>query len=295
MSGQAEIDEQFFAIVTNLVGAPTGLPSDDSSVAGRARRSLWGRTTWAGESTPLLFPGQYLDNESGLAYNLHRYYDPDTARYVSEDPLGLAPAPNPAKYVHNPHTWADPLGLNPCAQQPQSSNGPSGPSSAAPGPSAQEAFPPSPERVNLASEQRTQHILHGDNLGGGLMAPAKPGKSESQSTGLLTRSCTMFQILPQIRALESSRRRVRTGLSTRRQVPRRAFSSIKAERGPDACCHGTGGRRYHYWPPDSLVKVKMTDPVLLAGLIERLRDIIDADTWDFMDSYNRALPELGCS
>ena len=31
----------------------------------------------------------------------------------------------------------------------------------------------------------------------------------------------------------------------------------------------------------------MTEPVLLAGLIERLEGKIDADTWDFMDSYNR--------
>ncbi|MCD2194478.1 DUF6531 domain-containing protein [Actinomycetospora endophytica] len=114
-AGQAEVDERFYAIVTDLVGAPTELLAPDGSVAGQARRSLWGRTSWTGVSTPLLFPGQYLDTETGLAQNLHRYYDPDTARYTSLDPLGLAPAPNPAAYVHNPLTWADPLGLNPCA------------------------------------------------------------------------------------------------------------------------------------------------------------------------------------
>jgi hypothetical protein len=31
----------------------------------------------------------------------------------------------------------------------------------------------------------------------------------------------------------------------------------------------------------------MTEPVLLEGLIERLRGRIDDDTWDFMDSYRR--------
>ncbi|MGW2332298.1 polymorphic toxin type 30 domain-containing protein, partial [Streptomyces sp. NPDC001700] len=50
----------------------------------------------------------------GLHYNFHRYYDPDSARYLSPDPLGLTPAPNPTTYVHNPHTWTDPLGLGPC-------------------------------------------------------------------------------------------------------------------------------------------------------------------------------------
>ncbi|WP_285593543.1 DUF6531 domain-containing protein [Actinomycetospora sp. NBRC 106378] len=131
-AGRTEVDEAFFAIVTDLVGAPTELVSDDGSVVGQARRSLWGRTEWQGVSTPLLFPGQYLDPETGFAYNLHRYYDPDAARYLSQDPLGLAPAPNPATYVHNPHTWADPLGLNPCAAQPPSGGG----SPAASGPSA---------------------------------------------------------------------------------------------------------------------------------------------------------------
>ncbi|HEY2221485.1 DUF6531 domain-containing protein, partial [Actinomycetospora sp.] len=66
-AGQDEVDERFFAIVTDLVGAPTELLAPDGSVAGQARRSLWGRTTWTGASTPLLFPGQYLDAETGLA------------------------------------------------------------------------------------------------------------------------------------------------------------------------------------------------------------------------------------
>jgi RHS repeat-associated protein len=61
----------------------------------------------------LRFPGQYYDPESGLHYNYFRHYDPETARYLTPDPLGLAPAPNPATYVHNPHIWVDPLGLAP--------------------------------------------------------------------------------------------------------------------------------------------------------------------------------------
>jgi RHS repeat-associated protein len=153
-AGQAEVDERFFAIVTDLVGAPTELlSSDDGAVVGQARRSLWGRTVWTGASTPLLFPGQYVDDESGLAYNLHRYYDPDTARYLSQDPLGLAPAPNPAAYVHNPLTWADPLGLNPCGPQPPGGSGASsGASGTPPGPSAQKALPPGPSARPLTRD-----------------------------------------------------------------------------------------------------------------------------------------------
>ncbi|GHH58240.1 RHS repeat-associated protein [Streptomyces umbrinus] len=116
-SSQEEIDSRFFAVVTDLIGAPTELVDEAGTVAWRARKTLWGITGWAADSTaytPLRFPGQYHDPETGLHYNHHRYYDPETARYASQDPLGLELAPNPVAYVHNPLTWADPLGLGPC-------------------------------------------------------------------------------------------------------------------------------------------------------------------------------------
>ncbi|MFK4071772.1 polymorphic toxin type 28 domain-containing protein [Streptomyces sp. NPDC029674] len=113
---QGEIDARFFAIVTDLVGSPTELLDEDGAVTWRARSTLWGSTVWAENSTaytPLRFPGQYHDSETALNYNYFRYYDAETARYLSPDPLGLVPAPNPHTYVHNPHTWTDPLGLAP--------------------------------------------------------------------------------------------------------------------------------------------------------------------------------------
>ncbi|MEU4210383.1 putative T7SS-secreted protein [Streptomyces sp. NPDC026206] len=114
---QREIDSRFFAIVTDLVGTPSELVDESGTVAWRTRTTLWGTTAWAADSTtytPLRFPGQYFDPETGLHYNFHRHYDPETARYTSQDPLGLAPAPNPVAYVDNPHNWCDPLGLMSC-------------------------------------------------------------------------------------------------------------------------------------------------------------------------------------
>lgn len=106
----------FFAIVTDLVGTPTELVDEHGNLAWRARSTLWGTTAWTANSsayTPLRFPGQYYDPETGLHYNFFRHYDPETARYLSPDPLGLSPAPNPVTYVSNPHTWTDPWGLAP--------------------------------------------------------------------------------------------------------------------------------------------------------------------------------------
>lgn len=114
---QQEIDRRFFAIITDLVGSPRELVDEEGEISWRARSTLWGTTAWnrtATAYTPLRFPGQYYDPESSLHYNYFRHYDPETARYVTADPLGLIPAPNPSTYVNNPHRWADPYGLAPC-------------------------------------------------------------------------------------------------------------------------------------------------------------------------------------
>ncbi|WP_193757010.1 RHS repeat domain-containing protein, partial [Xenorhabdus sp. KJ12.1] len=57
------------------------------------------------------FLGQFFDEESNLYYNRHRYYSPETAQYISADPIGLRGGFNPYSYVHNPLKWVDPYGL----------------------------------------------------------------------------------------------------------------------------------------------------------------------------------------
>ncbi len=111
---QEQIDRRFYAIVTDLVGSPTELTDPDGTLAGHQQHTLWGNTAWRGRAdTPLRFPGQYADPETGLHYNQHRYYDPEVGAYLTPDPLGLAAAPNPHAYVMNPQVLADPLGLAP--------------------------------------------------------------------------------------------------------------------------------------------------------------------------------------
>jgi RHS repeat-associated protein len=116
-------DQRFHSIVTDLVGTPSELLDESGAVAWHLQATLWGKVlSGPGRAyTPLRFPGQYHDAETGLHYNVNRYYDPEVGRYLSHDPLGLAPAPDSLAYVGNPTALIDPLGLaptvTPCAKK----------------------------------------------------------------------------------------------------------------------------------------------------------------------------------
>ncbi|WP_437914192.1 RHS repeat-associated core domain-containing protein [Sorangium sp. So ce302] len=74
------------------VSAPNGFPdllvTSSGQIAAEQRARAFGAVQ--GEAfTPLRFPGQYADEETGLCYNRHRYYDPDIGRYISPDPVEI--------------------------------------------------------------------------------------------------------------------------------------------------------------------------------------------------------------
>lgn len=61
---------------------------------------------------PLRFAGRELDAATGLYYMRARWYDPDLARFISEDPIGLEGGLNLYAYVgNNPMNALDPSGL----------------------------------------------------------------------------------------------------------------------------------------------------------------------------------------
>ncbi|PWF46706.1 RHS repeat-associated core domain-containing protein [Massilia glaciei] len=105
------------------LGTPRELLDGAGRLVWSARYQIWGRvlphdslyldsnSNIRGINQPLRFQGQYHDDETGLHYNRYRYYDPDSARYVSQDPVGLLGGLNSYQYASNPTTWTDALGL----------------------------------------------------------------------------------------------------------------------------------------------------------------------------------------
>ncbi len=106
---------------TGLNGLPERVTDADGQTVWHGQFSTWGETErelsvpqWQVPQN-LRFQGQYLDRESGLHYNLFRYYDPVAGRYTQMDPIGLAGGLNTYSYVGDPLVWVDPLGLSACA------------------------------------------------------------------------------------------------------------------------------------------------------------------------------------
>jgi RHS repeat-associated protein len=55
--------------------------------------------------------GGYLDNDTGLTYFWHRWYDSKDGRWISRDPIGTAGGINLYGYTKNrPLTYVDPVG-----------------------------------------------------------------------------------------------------------------------------------------------------------------------------------------
>ncbi|MBW9907745.1 RHS repeat-associated core domain-containing protein [Escherichia coli] len=101
---------------TDVNGAPEEMTDSDGKIVWETGYQVWGNTIQekdhGGVEQNLRYQGQYLDRETGLHYNLHRYYDPDVGRFMVTDPIGLRGGLNLYQYGPNPLSWIDPLGLS---------------------------------------------------------------------------------------------------------------------------------------------------------------------------------------
>ncbi|MDR5834406.1 RHS repeat-associated core domain-containing protein, partial [Caballeronia sp. LZ034LL] len=86
-------------------GAPVRLRNANGEIVWEVHYGVTGQVDHVGTERieqPIRLQGQYEDYESGLRYNRHRYFDPQTGNFISQDPIGLAGGINPYQFALNP-------------------------------------------------------------------------------------------------------------------------------------------------------------------------------------------------
>ena len=116
------------------LGTPREMTDAGGRIVWSGRLRAYGALALADVSeidNPIRFQGQYFDAETGLHYNLNRYYDPLAGRFIHQDPIGLDGGVNLYQYVPDPFNWVDPLGLK-CKSMADGGKGVHGNSKASP-------------------------------------------------------------------------------------------------------------------------------------------------------------------
>ena len=83
---------EYYFYHNDHLGTPQKMTAVNGAVVWGAQYEAFGKASVDEGCTVvnnLRFPGQYFDQETGLHYNFHRYYDPVSGRYFRVNPEGL--------------------------------------------------------------------------------------------------------------------------------------------------------------------------------------------------------------
>jgi len=86
------------------LGTPQLMTDDTGTIVWEAEYKPFGEASINSRSSVInnfMFPGQFLDQETGLHYNYFRDYHPSIGRYVEPDPIGLAGGVTMYTYCYN--------------------------------------------------------------------------------------------------------------------------------------------------------------------------------------------------
>ncbi|MFJ9032886.1 RHS repeat-associated core domain-containing protein [Streptomyces sp. NPDC102274] len=101
--------------LTDALGSVVGLANVDGTVATSYTYDPYGQPTASGAAStnPYTFTGRESDG-TGLLYYRNRYYDPESGRFISQDPIGYTAGTNLYQYaLSSPTTYTDPTGNSP--------------------------------------------------------------------------------------------------------------------------------------------------------------------------------------
>ena len=94
---------QYYFYHNDHLGTPQKLTAVNGAVVWAAKYNAFGKASVSigTVDNPFRFAGQYYDNDTGLHYNWHRYFDIKIGRYLKTDPIGFFGGINLYEYVSN--------------------------------------------------------------------------------------------------------------------------------------------------------------------------------------------------
>jgi len=115
-------EAQYLAYFHNdHIGIPREMTDIHGNLLWYGEHTAWGRLkkdkrVYKNAHQPFRLQNQYYDEETGLHYNLMRYYEAETGRFINQDPIGLLGGENLYQFAPNVQEWLDVLGLSSFSQ-----------------------------------------------------------------------------------------------------------------------------------------------------------------------------------
>ena len=113
----AKDGKQYLAYFHNdQIGIPREMTDIHGNLLWYGEYTAWGRLkkderVYRNAHQPFRLQNQYFDEETGLHYNLMRYYEAETGRFINQDPIGLLGGSNLYRFAPNAQGWTDPSGF----------------------------------------------------------------------------------------------------------------------------------------------------------------------------------------
>ena len=104
------VGDRRYSIISDYLGTPVEAYDEEGRRVWARELDIYGRTRseeGAVGFIPFLYQGQYLDGETGLAYNRFRYYSPETGAYINQKTI------RPEAGLLNLYVWVATFGLMP--------------------------------------------------------------------------------------------------------------------------------------------------------------------------------------
>ena len=115
-NAEGESKQEIHYFHYDQIGIPREMTDKDGNLVWFGDYYGWGKlkneTNVTGTAhQPFRLQNQYYDTETGLHYNFYRYYEPNSGRFINQDPIRLWGGDNLYQFAPNVQFWIDSSGL----------------------------------------------------------------------------------------------------------------------------------------------------------------------------------------